>query len=53
MDFTYSERTQMLQAKLNAFMDEYIYPSEEKFAAAVEEIAARATPGCRRRSWRN
>ncbi|HET7088792.1 MAG TPA: acyl-CoA dehydrogenase family protein [Anaerolineae bacterium] len=37
MDFTYSERTQALQAKLNAFMDEYIYPSEEKFVAEVEE----------------
>ena len=37
MDFTYSERTQVLQAKLNAFMDDYIYPSEEKFVAEVEE----------------
>jgi acyl-CoA dehydrogenase len=37
MDFTYSERTQALQAKLTAFMDEYIYPSEEKFVAEVED----------------
>jgi acyl-CoA dehydrogenase len=37
MDFTYSERTQVLQAKLNAFMDDDIYPSEEKFVAEVEE----------------
>ena len=37
MDFTYSDRTQALQAKLNAFMDETIYPSEEKYVAEVEE----------------
>ena len=37
MDFTYSERTQALQAKLTAFMAEYIYPGEEKFVAEVEE----------------
>ncbi len=37
MDFTYSERTQALQAKLNAFMDETIYPSEESYTAEVEE----------------
>ncbi len=37
MDFTYSERTQVLQTKLSAFMDDYIYPSEEKFIAEVEE----------------
>ena len=37
MGFTYSEHTQALQAKLDAFMDEFIYPSEEKFVAEVEE----------------
>lgn len=36
MDFAYSERTQELQAKLNSFMDEYIYPNEEKFETEVE-----------------
>ncbi|MEJ2554764.1 MAG: acyl-CoA dehydrogenase family protein [Anaerolineae bacterium] len=37
MDFEYSERTKALQAKINTFMDEYIYPSEENFVAEVEE----------------
>ena len=36
MDFAYSERTQKLQARLNAFMDAHIYPNEAKF---VEEVA--------------
>ena len=31
MDFEYSARTQELQKKLLAFMDEHIYPSEEKY----------------------
>ncbi len=35
MDFAYSEHTKELQARLNAFMDEYIYPSEAKFEAEV------------------
>jgi acyl-CoA dehydrogenase len=37
MDFAYSERTQELQARLNAFMDTHIYPNEEKFVAEVAE----------------
>ncbi len=37
MDFAYSERTKQLQARLNAFMGEYIYPSEAKFEAEVEQ----------------
>jgi acyl-CoA dehydrogenase len=37
MDFAYSERTKQLQARLNAFMDEYIYPNETKFEAEVEQ----------------
>jgi len=36
MDFAYSERTNALQTKLNAFMDEYIYPNEETFETEVE-----------------
>jgi acyl-CoA dehydrogenase len=44
MDFSYSERTQELQAKINAFMDEYIYPSEAKFAAEVEENRRKGNP---------
>ena len=37
MDFTYSERTKELQTKINAFMDEHIYPNEAKFEAEVDE----------------
>ena len=31
MDFTYSERTRELQARVSAFMEEYIYPNEATF----------------------
>ena len=37
MDFAYSERTQELQARLNAFMEASIYPNEAKFEAEVAE----------------
>ncbi len=36
MDFTYSERTKALQARLNAFMADHIYPSEARFTTEVE-----------------
>ena len=32
MDFSYSPRTQELQARLSAFMDEHIYPAEPRYA---------------------
>jgi acyl-CoA dehydrogenase len=35
MDFEYSARTKELQKKLMAFMNEHIYPNEEKYAAHV------------------
>jgi acyl-CoA dehydrogenase len=35
MDFEYSARTKELQKKLLAFMDEHIYPNEEKYYAHV------------------
>jgi len=35
MDFEYSARTRELQQKLLAFMDEHIYPNEEKYYAHV------------------
>jgi acyl-CoA dehydrogenase len=44
MDFSYSQRTQELQGRLNAFMDEYIYPGEAKFAAEVEENRRKGNP---------
>ncbi len=36
MDFEYSQKTKELMARLNAFMDQHIYPNERKF---VEEVA--------------
>ena len=35
MDFEYSQRTKDLQKKLTAFMDEHIYPNEDKYYAHV------------------
>jgi acyl-CoA dehydrogenase len=40
MDFTHSERSQVLQAKVAAFMDEHVYPSERLFEE--QEAANRA-----------
>ncbi len=37
MDFAYSARTQELQARLAAFMDEHVYPAEAAFHDEVEE----------------
>lgn len=37
MHFEYSEKVKYLQKKLNAFMDEYIYPNEQLFAEQIEE----------------
>jgi acyl-CoA dehydrogenase len=36
MDFDYSPKVQQLQARLTAFMDEYIYPNEAAFHAEVD-----------------
>jgi acyl-CoA dehydrogenase len=36
MDFSYSPRTQELQARLIAFMDEHIYPAEARYFAEIE-----------------
>ena len=37
MDFEYSQKVKDLQARLNAFMDEHIYPNERKFLEQVAE----------------
>ena len=37
MDFDHSERCQAMRARLLAFMDEHIYPNEQRFH---NEIAA-------------
>ncbi len=36
MDFSYSPRTQELQAKVLKFMDDHIYPNEAAFTAEIE-----------------
>ncbi|BEP65422.1 acyl-CoA dehydrogenase family protein (plasmid) [Variovorax sp. V213] len=44
MDFNYSPRTIELQTRLNAFMDEYIYPAE---TTVLEELQANTAAGKR------
>ena len=39
MDFSYSPRTQELREQLLAFMDEHIYPNEERYRRELEENA--------------
>ena len=40
MDFSYSPRTQELQARLNAFMAEHVYPVEGRWWAEIEANTA-------------
>ncbi|MBP7493771.1 MAG: acyl-CoA dehydrogenase, partial [Rhodoferax sp.] len=44
MDFDYSPKTKELQARLQAFMDEHVYPNESSYHA---EIAANTAAGKR------
>ncbi len=44
MDFAYSERTKALQAKVSRFMDENVYPAEERFFAEVQENRRKGNP---------
>lgn len=37
MDFDYSEKVKEYQAKLNTFMDEYIYPNEKTYAEQLDQ----------------
>lgn len=37
MDFTFTPKVQKLQEKLSNFMDEHVYPNEERMEAEVEE----------------
>jgi acyl-CoA dehydrogenase len=36
MDFAYDARTEELRAKVNAFMDEFVYPNEQRYADEIE-----------------
>ncbi|MBK9021418.1 MAG: acyl-CoA dehydrogenase family protein [Sulfuritalea sp.] len=44
MDFDYSPKVKDLQKRLNAFMDQHIYPNEDAFHAEVEANRARGNP---------
>jgi|SRR5258708_6738284 acyl-CoA dehydrogenase len=44
MDFTYSQRTRELLGRVQAFMDEHVYPTEERFFAEVEENRRKGNP---------
>ncbi|MGG1677132.1 acyl-CoA dehydrogenase [Neobacillus sp. NRS-1170] len=39
MNFTYSEKVQQLQKKLNDFMEEYIYPNEKVYHEQIDKNA--------------
>ncbi|HZP87496.1 MAG TPA: acyl-CoA dehydrogenase family protein [Burkholderiales bacterium] len=44
MDFEYTDKIKQLQARVSAFMDEYIYPNEEKMYAQIAEGNRWKTP---------
>ena len=44
MDFAYSPRVRDLQQRLNAFMDEHIYPNEDVFHDEIEANRAKGNP---------
>ena len=44
MDFTYSDKVKAMQAKINRFMDEHIYPSEHRFHQEIEDNRAKGNP---------
>ena len=44
MDFDYSPKVKELQARLNAFMDQHIYPNEKAFHAEIEANRAKGNP---------
>ncbi len=44
MDFAYSDKVKAMQAKLIAFMDEYIYPNELRFHQEVLENRKKGNP---------
>jgi len=44
MDFEYSQKVKDLQARVSAFMDEHIYPNEQRFFREVEEVGPWKVP---------
>jgi acyl-CoA dehydrogenase len=44
MDFSYSEKVQTLQQKLQRFMDQHIYPNERRYREEIETNRGRGNP---------
>jgi acyl-CoA dehydrogenase len=44
MDFAFTDKVKAMQAKLNAFMDEHIYPNEHRFHQEVLENRRKGNP---------
>jgi acyl-CoA dehydrogenase len=44
MDFSYSEKVQTLQQKLQRFMDQHIYPNERRYREEIEANRGRGNP---------
>jgi len=44
MEFAYSEKTKALQAKVSSFMDQNVYPAEEKVSDELEENRRKGNP---------
>lgn len=41
MDFDYSEKVRELRARLEEFMDRYVYPNESTYRAQLDEAESR------------
>ena len=44
MEFAYSEKTKALQEKVGVFMEQYVYPAEEKVSDELEENRRKGNP---------
>ena len=53
MDFDYSDKVKALQEKLRRFMDDHIYPNEQRFDEEIEENTRRGSAGRRSSSSRS
>jgi len=49
MDFAYTDKVKALQAKVQRFMDDHVYTSEQRHRDDVAANRPGATPGCRSR----
>ena len=52
MDFEYSAKTRELQARLQKFMDDHIYPSEKAYKAEQAANTAAGTRQLAEMGWR-